>query len=63
MRDVLSCGSGAIPCRSRTGQWQTLTLIASVCMLLAGVPACSSHEGKKPEMRPIEVTVVTVDSP
>ena len=60
MQDALSCGSGAIPCRSRTGQWLTLKQIVSVCMLLAGVTACSGQESKKPDMRPIEVTVVTV---
>lgn len=53
---------GRMPsCRSGSrGQRFVFRAVASAIMLLAALPGCGTHEGKKPETRPAEVTAVTV---
>lgn len=53
---------GRMPsCRSGSRRQRlALKAIASAVMLLAALPGCGKHEGKKAEMRPAEVTAVTV---
>lgn len=53
---------GCMPsCRSGSRRQRlALKAIASAVMLLAALPGCRKHEGKKTEMRPAEVTAVTV---
>ncbi len=55
-----SCRSGAVRCRRGIRPWLAAAVLASVLPLLAAVMGCSKDKAKNPEMRPAEVTVVTV---
>jgi membrane fusion protein, multidrug efflux system len=60
MRNVLSCGSGAIRRRTRSVR-PALAVMCSAFMLLTVMTSCGGHDDKKAATGPTPVSVVTVN--